>query len=147
MYSEVLVWPTATLAAKSAKAYLSARGLACFRREEPRQRTYKEGGVTVHEVLKSMSRLADPLPHVPSSFESRVTWTNHVPAQPHFESAYGRTFTVPAETFTSYEDELGFLAGPAQIYLIAHSTINSMSTNTEQDALLTIYERAERHKL
>jgi hypothetical protein len=147
MYSTVLVWPTAALAAKNANAGLSPRGLACFTREEPRERTYKENGAVVRQVRKSLTRLPDPLPRASSSFEFRTIWTNHYPAQPHFKSPFGTTIPIPAETGTVYEDELGFLLGPAQVFLVTLSSLKAMSPSTEQDAFMTIYERAVAHKL
>jgi hypothetical protein len=147
MYSVVLVWPTAALAAKNANAFLRPRGVACVARGKPHELTYKAvGGGVVRRVRKSISRLPDPFPRAPASFEFRTIWTEHIPAKPHYKSRLG-TFSFPAETASFYEDELGFVLGPAQVVLVTLSHVQSMPSTTEQDALMTIYERSEAHRL
>ncbi len=143
--SVVLVWPTVALAAENAKAELSARGRACFLREEAGVRTYRASGVLVRQVLKSVSRLPDPLPVVPEAFEWGTIRTDHASA--HRYDGFGRQITLGPETSSSYEDLFGFVVGPAQIWLVSRSLGTITNSTTERDLLRTIYERAVARRL
>jgi hypothetical protein len=146
LFSRVVVWPTAALAAQNTAAEGSDRSLECARREERRTRTAKFHGHLVRVVLKGIARLPDPLPTLPTSFAWRTTWTNHVSAYT-VRTPAGSPVEIHATTYRAYEDEITLVAGPAEITLYAFGPLKPMSTATEQDALMTIYERAEARKL
>jgi hypothetical protein len=138
MLSVVAVMPTAALAVEDTKAGLSARAFDCEAREVAPATTHLANGKLFDRGPGTLSRLASPLPGVSYSFEWRATWT-HVLGPP---DSFG-----PAVTLRSYEDLLGFVAGPAEIQLISHSTENPLPIATELQALTAIYRRAEAHKL
>jgi hypothetical protein len=140
MQSNVLVMPTAALAAEDAKAMLSARGFACFAHEQAPATIRTASGKVIRRGRGTVTRLASPLPGVADSFEWRTTWTRVLPVQ------RPRRLHI-SFTLSSYADVLGFLAGPAEVELTSFSVEKPLPIATELQALMAIYKRAEEHKL
>ena len=143
LHSTVLVFQTTEASSRNAAASESARGLECSSRAE-QAHTSPRTVVGTRAVFKSLSRLPDPLPGVEGAVAWRTTLTEYMRAYP---SNVLPGHEVPARTVTVYEDWLVAGAGPAEIELVAVRPGEPMNTTTEDDALSTIYARAEQHLL
>jgi hypothetical protein len=136
--SEVIVMPTAAIATEDRKAALSARGYACFAREESSSISSgpRRGGGVVHLGRRVLSRLPSPLPGVDGSFEWREAETE--------------TETLPNGRRTrsrGYLNLLGFVFGRAEITLYTLAVSRPVPAATERRLLSLLYSRAKAHKL
>jgi hypothetical protein len=152
LYSEVLVMPTAALASRDAAAGLSARGFACYKKEQSPETVDVGGGSTevrraylIRRGPPTVTRLPSPLPGVPDSFEWRTSWTEVIPAPPTPPDVH--LPHLPPDTLRIYQDTLGFVAGPAEITLYAKDLERPVPERLELQAVTAIYHRAETHKL
>jgi hypothetical protein len=129
MRSQVAVAPTAALAESDARAGLSARAFRCFAKAVA-PATVSLAGKPFDRGPGTLTRLASPLPGVPDSYEWRITWTRSFRLGPQYD-------------IKSYEDLLGFVAGPAEIDLAVRSVDRPLPEATELQALRGIYNRAK----
>jgi hypothetical protein len=130
--SGVLVWPTPSLASVDAAAGLSPRGFACFVRSQAPATVHTSSGRVIYRGRATVTRFANPLVGVADAYDWHTTWTITLPRAPFF--------------FHTYEDILGFVAGPAEVVLVAQSTRAPIPPATESQALEAMYARARRYK-
>lgn len=129
--SKVTVVLTASLAARELATLSSARGRLCFARLIQPESTGTSG---VHLRLGRVSWFPTALPAVAHGFKVRVEGTLTG------IKAHNRLTHL-------YIDVLGFVNGPAQIYLVATGWGSPARTSTERRLLALLYGRAEAHKL
>jgi hypothetical protein len=133
--SAIEVMPTAALAARNYAANASQRAISCTARFLPRLLA-KSSRARVRYGHFTVTRLPNPMPGVNGSFGFRVEATilgvpaALEPTPPHL-----------------YVDAFGFLAGAAEVNLIATAFPQPVSEEVEARLLSLLYARAGAHKL
>jgi hypothetical protein len=133
--SSVEVMPSAALAEQSNASSRSQRALACAKRFFA-QEFAGHGGSHVHYGPVTVSRLPYPLPGVAGGFGYRISVailgvpSAIEPTQPHL-----------------YVDAYVFLAGPAEVALVATAFPKPASEETVERLLSTLHSRATAHEL
>jgi hypothetical protein len=129
--SKVIVLPTASLAARELTTLTSARGRSCFARLiQPESTSATETHLSIDRVSWSSPTLQPPAHHFKVRVEGTLTGIN----------ARNRPIDL-------YIDVLGFINGPAQIYLVASGWGTPARSSTERHLLALLHTRAEAHKL
>ncbi len=135
IWSNVEVMPTAALAARDNTVDKSQRTLTCAEHVLPRI-FGKQNGPRVHYGPISITRLSNPLPGVAGSYGIRITVpilgvpTATEPTEPHL-----------------YVDGFSFLAGPAEVSMIATAFPQPVSEEAENRLLSVLDTRASANKL
>ena len=133
--SDVEVMPSVALAKQNNASNRSQRALACAKHLFPLQLASKDGS-RVHYGPVTVSRLPYPLPGVPGSFGYRIAVailgvpSTVEPIQPHL-----------------YVDAFGFLAGPAEVALLATAFPRPVPQEVDERLLSLLQSRATAHKL
>jgi len=130
--SKVIVLPTVSLAARELTILNSARGRSCFARLliRPESTSATEAHLSVDRVSWSSPTLPPPA----HDFEVRV-------------SGILTRIHTRIRPIHLYIDMLGFINGPAQIYLVDTAWESPARSSTERRLLSLLYTRAEAHKL
>jgi hypothetical protein len=129
--SKVMVFPTASLAAREVSTLTSARGRSCFARLiQPESTSATEAHLSIHHISWSFPAL----PPAAHDFKVRVSGTL---TEIHTRNRPTRL----------YIDLLGFIKGPAQIYLLAMGWESPARSSAEHHLISLLYSRAEAHKL
>jgi len=133
--SSVEVLPNAALAARNDAAAQSRRAISCAERFFPRELP-KTNGSRVHFGHMRITRLPNPWPGVAGSFGIRVA----VPI-------LGVPTAVESTQPVLYIDGFSFLAGPAEISMVATAFPQPVSEEVEARLAGLLYSRANAHKL
>jgi hypothetical protein len=130
--SKVIVLPTASLAARELTILNSARGRSCFAHLliQPESASVTESHLRINRVSWS----SPTLPPAAHGFKVQAAGT--------LTGIHTRNRPIHL-----YIDMLGFINGPAQIYMVATGWESPAQSSTERRLLSLLYSRAEAHKL
>ena len=141
--SYVEVMPTAYIMLRHNAEVRSHRFLSCYSHFLHLESNHEAGPLEIGR--KVIFRLPNPLPGIPGAYEYRTVSTVVLGRNASVEpAAY-----VPQQVrrYLTYEDQFGFISGPAEINMTALSLLRPVPRKVEDRLLVLLYNRTREHSL